>query len=38
MRGAGAQRVDQRPRIEQVAVVQREPIADVLDPLELLGR
>jgi hypothetical protein len=34
----GAQRVDERALVEQVALVQRDPIAQVLDALELLGR
>ena len=34
----GAQRVDQRALVEQVALVQRDAVAQVLDALELLGR
>ena len=34
----GAQRVDERALVEQVALVQRDPVADVLDAVELLGR
>ena len=33
-----AQRVDERALVEQVALVERDAVADVLDPLELLGR
>ena len=34
----GAQRVDERAVVEQVALVQRDAVAQVLDALELLGR
>ena len=32
------QRVDERALVEQVGLVKRDPIAQVLDPLEALGR
>ena len=38
VRPAGAHRVDQRALVEQVALVQRDPVAQVLDALEPLGR
>ena len=38
VRLGGAQRVDERALVEQVALVQRDPVAEVLDALELLGR
>ena len=38
VRVGGAQRVDERAVVEQVALVERDPVAQVLDALELLGR
>ena len=34
----GAQRIDERALVEQVALVEGDAVADVLDALELLGR